>query len=66
MKKKEYKNLKKYEMIYYKGFSSLPFYVVDKLKGNKIKATIKNGGIVVELSYKDFERGTKYNVEIKK
>jgi hypothetical protein len=66
MKKKEYKNLKKYEMIYYKGFSSLPFYVVDKLKGNKIKATIKNGGIVLELSYKDFERGTKYNVEIKK
>ena len=59
MKKKEYKNLKKYEIIYFKGFYSLPFYVVDKVKGNKIKATNKRGGIVVEFSYKEFERGVK-------
>lgn len=62
MKKKEYKNLKKYEIIYFKGFYSLPFYVVDKVKGNKIKATNKRDGIVVEFSYKDFERDVKYDI----
>ena len=64
MKLSEYKKLKRYEIIYYRGFISLPFYVVELIKKKKkIKATIKKGGIVVEFSYKEFEIRGKYNVK---
>lgn len=62
MTKREYKKLKKYEIVYYRGFYSLPFYVVEKVKKNKIKATIKRGGIVMEVSYKDFDKEVKYDI----
>ena len=64
MKEKEYKKLEKGDVIYFNGFYSLPFYVIEKLKKDKIKAKSKNKGIIVEFSYKEFERKNKYNVEI--